>query len=84
MPLKIISIGEVSTMIAKEKIAAVACGDKMFRVCYLIDNIKSDHNIWFPIWNAKTYDTFDEADNAAKEYCQQHHHNVISEYVSLR
>ena len=70
-------------MLAHEKIAAIACGENMYRVCYLIERANGP-DIWYPIWNAQTYDNFNAADNAAKEYCKQPHHNVISEYVSLR
>jgi len=62
-----------------EKIAAIACGEKMYRVCYLKDN-----NWWLPIWNATTYDNFAECDKAALEYVKIKHHNVTSEYVNMR
>jgi hypothetical protein len=62
-----------------EKIAAVACGEKMYRVCY--ENGKGD---WYPIWNAVTYDNFEAADKAAREYCNRQHHNVISQYINMR
>lgn len=62
-----------------QKIAAIACGEKMYRVCYLNNN-----NDWYPIWNAKTYDNFNDANNAAIEFCKKSQHNVISEYVNMR
>jgi hypothetical protein len=62
-----------------QKIAAVVCGEKMYRVCYLNNN-----GDWYPIWNAKTYDNFKDADNEAIAFCKKPQHNVISEYINMR
>ena len=66
-------------MKSHENIAAVACGTKMYRVCY-----ETAHKTWYPIWDAVTYDNFEAADKAAREYCNQPHHNIISHYINLR
>ena len=61
-----------------EKIAAIACGEKMYRVCWL------KNGNWMPIWNATTFENFAECDKAALEYVKIKKHNVISEYVNMR
>jgi len=63
-----------------EIIAAIACGEKMYRVSYFNNRT----NQWYPVWDSQTYDNFNDADQAAKWYCEQSHHNVISQYVSMR
>ena len=66
--------------VTTEVIAAIACGEKMYRVSYFNNHF----NQWYPVWNTPTFDTFEDADKAAKEYCEQSHHNVTSQYVSMR